>query len=84
MNTFISQIQNYLPLLTVMVAVIGWFIRLETKTMANEKRLDKIEVRNEIKDQESDTFREDMKVTMQEVKTTLKYIQETLSRLERK
>ncbi len=80
----LSQIQNYLPLITIAIFIISWFIRLETKTLTSEKRIDKIDVRNEIKDRESDTFREDMKVTMQEVKTTLRYIQETLARLEKK
>ncbi len=82
--TFIDQLQNYIPIMSVVVIIIGWFIRLETKGMSNDKEIAKIQTRNEIRDRDSDTFREDMKVTMQDLKTTLKYIQETLLRLERK
>ncbi len=62
-----------------------WTVGNHTKQIKDlNERIISIEARNATRDRESDTFREQMMVTMQEVKTTLSYIKEALSRLERK
>ncbi len=82
--TFLETIQANWAIILFIGGIFASWIRYEIKIINLTKEVEKIQTRNEVKDRESDGFREDMKVTMQEVKTTLKYIQDTLARLERK
>lgn len=81
---FIDQIQSYLPIAIFLGSGIAWFIRLEYKTLSSEKEIVKIQSRNEVKDSDSDTFRERILVKLENLETTNKFILQSLEELKKK
>lgn len=81
---FLEQIQNYIPLILFIGGGIAWFIRLEYKTISNDARVGKIETRNEIRDSESDSFREKILITLENLTVNMEYVKKTLEELKKK
>ncbi len=82
--TFANQLQNYIPLILFIGGGIAWFIRLEYKTLDNGKEIAKIQSRNEVKDADSDSFREKILVTLENLTVNMEYVKKTLEELKKK
>ncbi len=75
MNTIQTTLQ-YWPVILFILGLIFHIIWVYFQVGTHSGRLDALEKRMTAEELSNDTFREDIKVTLQEIKTTLVFIRE--------
>lgn len=81
---FLDQLQKYWAILIFIGTVIGSWVRYELKIAALEERMRCIENDTKALEKSQDSFREEIKVDIREIKTTMVFIKEVITELKQK
>ncbi len=79
--TFIQQIQQYWAIIVFTGGVIASWVRYELMIKDLRTEVDKIKVRNELKDKEYDVSREGILIKLSSMETSLKFILEAINKI---
>lgn len=82
--TFLDLLQSYLPLIIFVGGPVIWLIRLESKALTTEKRVDTLEIDTKTTAQNSDSFRERILVKLEGLETSNRFILQALEELKKK
>lgn len=81
---FLDTLQNYWAIILFCGTVIGSWVRYESKITNQEKETIDVKNRVDVLEKSSDSFREEIKVDIREIKTTMNFVREALIELKKK
>ena len=81
---FLDTLQNYWAIILFCGTVIGSWVRYESKINNQEKETKDLKDRVDSLEKSNDSFREEIKTDIREIKTTMTFVREALIDLKKK
>lgn len=82
--TTLDTIQHYWFLIVFIASVIASWVRYESKIGTHGEKITELEKRLKALEEATDSFREQIKVDIQEIKTTMTFIRDAIGDLKNK